>query len=92
MRPRDPCEVIVYDALKSAGFNFTTERQNPSQRLDFQIPSMNLLIEVKQFHTPRIAHQLEGYENVILIQGKHAAKMFSELINRHVGDAADVRL
>jgi len=81
VRPKDPCEAIVYDALVSAGLEFTTEMQNREQRLDFYIQSLDLMIEVKQFHTPRIARQLEDHENVILIQGKHAARMFSKLVN-----------
>ena len=76
----DPVETIVSEALTSRGIRFTTERTNAGQRLDFYLPDFDLLIECKQFSSGRTAAQIEGLQNVILIQGLPAARAFAELV------------
>lgn len=77
----DPVERIIADALTARGIRFEYEVVRPNgRRIDFYLPAYDLFIEVKQFSTPRTAQQIEGMENVIVIQGKHAAQQFARLI------------
>jgi hypothetical protein len=74
---RDPIEAIVEDALRDADISYT---QTHPTRLDFHLPDHDLFIEVKQFHSPRIADQMSRAPNVIAIQGRMAAEFFAALI------------
>lgn len=79
----DPIERIVATALRDSGISFIHEMDDPlglTQRLDFYVPSLDLHIEVKQFHTPRVERQLSRVTNVILIQGRKAAEAFALMI------------
>lgn len=78
----DPVEKIVQEALEQRRLVFTDERNPDNKNLDFYIPSMNLHIEVKQFHSPRIAEQMSRVPNIIAIQGIQAALAFKELLAR----------
>lgn len=73
----DPVEAIVARALDDAGISYTRPDGTP----DFKITAFNLEIEVKQFYSERVIRQLEGKENIILIQGKPAASYFYRLLN-----------
>lgn len=79
----DPIEAIVASALTSAGVAFERDGANTSRPpLDFYLPDFDLYIEVKQFHSDRIAGQMAKAENVIAIQGRAAALAFARMINR----------
>ena len=75
----DPMEAIVAQALTAAGVGFPRGLggENPSG-LDFRL-SDGVEIEVKRFHTPRIADQMARAENVIAIQGKAAVEHYAAL-------------
>lgn len=79
----DPMEKIIQAALESADIAYTTDvgGGNPVG-LDFYLPDHDLHIEVKQFHTPRIAEQMARAPNVIAVQGVVAAKWIAALIDR----------
>jgi hypothetical protein len=77
----DPVEQIIRDALTERDIGFD---RHDSVGLDFYIPDWDLHIECKQFHSPRSIEQCAKASNVILIQGKRAAKIFAYLLK---GDA-----
>lgn len=76
----DPIEIIVAAALDAAGVRYVTGDQPGGVGLDFYLPDLNLHIEVKQFHSPRIAEQMSRAGNVIAIQGEAAARWFAAQI------------
>ena len=83
----DPMERMIASSLKQAGIAFISEVQdgNPSG-LDFRLGN-GIEIEVKRFHSPRIADQMSRADNVIAIQGELAVKFFAELLRAHrIGD------
>lgn len=74
----DPIEKIVADALTRAGLQFITDEGGAnSTGLDFYLTGHDIHIEVKQFHSPRIAEQMARAPNVIAIQGRAAAEWFA---------------
>lgn len=75
---KDPVEALVAQALTDAGIGFVSDVNNPS-RLDFRLEN-GIEIEVKRFHSPRIAEQMARAENVIAIQGMEAAQFFADLL------------
>lgn len=76
----DPAECIIADGLNDAGISFVHETQNKDQKLDFFLPDFGVFIEVKQFSTPRTADQIKDREDVIVVQGKHAARQFVQML------------
>lgn len=76
----DFLEEKIGKSLDNAGIPFVHESENKEQELDFYIPHLNVYIEVKQYHAPRISQQLERQENVIVLQGKRAVDVFCTLI------------
>lgn len=76
----DPMEKLIADALDSVGASYTTDLGggNPSG-LDFRLAS-GVEIEVKRFHSPRIADQTSRAENVIVAQGEQAVRFLAFLI------------
>lgn len=82
MRPTDPMERLIYDALVDADMDFTTDYGggNPSG-LDFRLAN-GVEIEVKQYHSPRISDQMSRADNVIVAQGRKACEMLAEMIRR----------
>lgn len=81
----DPVEDIVAQALERAGIRFRHEEPHPhpdsNKRLDFYLPELDLFIEVKAFSSDRTAHQIRGLENVIVVQGEDAARVFARWID-----------
>ncbi|QIG72338.1 hypothetical protein EVB96_142 [Rhizobium phage RHph_TM3_3_6] len=78
----DPIEKIIMDGLDKANIKYIHDSNNPKHhRLDFYLPTIGIFIEVKQFHSMRIAEQMARVDNVIVIQGRHAAEMFVKMIN-----------
>jgi hypothetical protein len=75
-------EKMIADALDASGFSYVTDHggSNPSN-LDFKLAN-GIEIEVKRFHTPRIADQMARAENVIVAQGEDAVKFLAALIAR----------
>ncbi|MGO1079713.1 hypothetical protein [Inquilinus sp. CA228] len=78
----DPMETIIAAALDAAGIAYKHDRVDAkaSQGLDFYLPEMDLYIEVKQFHSDRIAEQMSRAPNVIAIQGIGAAVAFARML------------
>lgn len=81
LRRVDPVERIVEAALIKKGLPYVTENDPRARRLDFYLPDLDLHIEVKQFHTPRVAEQMARSANIIVIQGMGAAKAFDLMLN-----------
>lgn len=79
-RVRDPIEGIVADALDARGFEYICDGEGDTRALDFYLPLLDLYIEVKQFHTDRVAEQMSRVSNVIVIQGAGAALAFADWI------------
>jgi transcriptional regulator with XRE-family HTH domain len=78
---RDPMERLIEDALLDAGVSFTREGQPGHQHaLDFYLPDSDVFIEVKRFHSDRIAAQTARVPNVIVAQGKPAVEALAALI------------
>lgn len=71
-------ELEIEQALIDAGIKFKCE-----QRLDFFLPDFNVYVEVKKFHSDRSASQLASQDNVILVQGRLAVKLFCSLLKRN---------
>lgn len=80
----DPMERIIADALDDAGISYTTDigGANPSN-LDFRLAN-GIEIEVKRFHTPRIAEQMARADNVIAVQGEDAIRWVARIIRAGV--------
>lgn len=79
----DPIERIIEGALAKAKVRFVREGVDPTlPPLDFYLPDHGLFIEVKQFHSDRIAAQMKQADNVIAIQGRGAALAFADMISR----------
>ena len=76
----DPMEKIVRDALAWSPLIFVEEPHPDAKGLDFYLPTLDIHIEVKQFHTDRIAEQMSRAPNVIAIQGLPAAKFFAQML------------
>ena len=76
----DPVERTVAGAFIAAGVKFIHESEDKGQKFDFFLPGYGLYIECKQFSTPRTSDQIKDREDVIVIQGKHAAHQFSCLL------------
>jgi hypothetical protein len=90
----DPMEQLVTDALDKAGIEYSTEGEESNVGLDFYIPDCDLHIEVKQFHSNRIARQMARAENVIAVQGEASVRWLCALIAKpaRVAEAARSRI
>lgn len=79
----DPMERLIADALDGAGVSYETDSGggNPLG-LDFFVPAWDLHIEVKRFHSARVAEQMSRAPNVIVAQGEVAVRRLAELIGR----------
>lgn len=77
----DPMERIIEAALIDAGIVYTIESdsRNP-HKLDFDLPVLGIAIEVKRFHSPRIADQMARAPNVIVAQGEAAVLALAAMI------------
>jgi len=79
-KPLDPVEQTIADALESIPYTVEGDEEHPPGNLDFYVPSWGVFIEVKRFHSPRIADQMNRQENVIAVQGLSTAIVFASLI------------
>ena len=82
-----PTEKLIAQALTDAGIAFTREDRNAGRparaddvTMDFHLVDFDIYVEVKQFHTPRIARQMAQAPNVIAVQGQQAVEFFASLI------------
>lgn len=73
----DPVEKIVRDALQETYTNFVEDPDPRALGLDFFLIDAGIFVEVKQFHSERIAGQMARAPNVIAIQGVVAAEFFA---------------
>jgi hypothetical protein len=48
--------------------------------LDFYLPDFDVYVEIKQFHSNRIAEQMSRRDNVIAIQGRKAMDCFEKMM------------
>jgi hypothetical protein len=78
----DPIELIVSIGLDRAHIEYVHESEgDPRNRdLDFYLPSLDLHLEVKQYHSDWIAKQMARVNNIIAIQGRAAAHAFVDMI------------
>lgn len=77
----DPLEERIALALDRAGIQYRTgEGGHVSCALDFELPTLGVYIEVKRFHTDRIAAQMARVDNVIAVQGERAVHIFAQMI------------
>lgn len=78
----DPMERAIAKALDEACLPYTMdgERGHPEGNLDFWVPALDCFIEVKQFHTDRIADQMSRQPNIIAVQGENAVHAFCRLL------------
>lgn len=77
----DPMEAQIADALRAIGIEFGRDRDCSSPaNLDFYVPSLDVHIEVKRMHTPRVSEQMGRVENVIVAQGPLAVAWLARLI------------
>jgi hypothetical protein len=79
-RVSDPIERIIADALDARGLEYICDGEGDTNGLDFFLCDFGVHIEVKQFHTDRVAEQMRRVHNVIVIQGETAALAFAGLI------------
>lgn len=71
-------EKIIADALASANIQYVFNKA--PEQLDFYLPDFDVFIEVKTFHSGRIAEQMSRAPNVIAVQGVVAAKFLAQAI------------
>lgn len=77
----DPVEIVIAEGLERAGIEYERKSENRFPHLDFYLPRLNIYIEVKQFHTDRIADQMSRVPDIIAIQGMKAAVIFVKMIS-----------
>lgn len=70
-------EAMLASALAEASIQFTAPHN-----LDFHLPDHDVFIEVKQFHSDRIAEQMSRAPNVIAVQGRAAVEWLCEQIRK----------
>lgn len=78
--------------LRAAGIAFTLPERDVSDptTLDFHLTDLDLYIEVKQFHTPRVSDQLAKVperKTAIVLQGPNSVHDFARLC-RLIGTTA----
>lgn len=76
-------ERIIERHLIAAETRYETEMENEA-RLDFYLPDHGLYIEVKQFHSDRIADQMKRAPNVIAAQGRPAVKALGRALELYL--------
>lgn len=87
MEIKDPMERRIAEALTANGTLFTAGPPKGAPpdsplRLDFHLPEHGLYIEVKAFHSDRIARQMALAPNVIAVQGEGAVDWLCHLLTR----------
>lgn len=85
MTKSDPMEGMIRDALNASRLSFKEGDSNEA-RLDFYVEPWDIYIEVKQFHSERIAGQMSRVSNVIVAQGEEAVERLAMLIRDSYGE------
>lgn len=86
-RTNDPMERLVEHALRRAGIRYEVDRDGAvPANLDFYLPDHDVYLEVKRFHSDRIAEQMSRAANVIAVQGETAIRFFCERIAASAAD------
>lgn len=76
-------ERLIEEALIDAGVPFAMEGDKGERLpMDFYLPELDIHIEVKRFHSPRVAEQMARVENVIAAQGEAGVRALAGAI-RH---------
>lgn len=57
------------------------DQSKGSSGLDFFLPDYDVYVEVKRFHSPRIAEQMARRPNVVAIQGDGAMDAFAKILS-----------
>jgi hypothetical protein len=72
----------MIQAFRTAGIRFLQPQDTHEgpNTLDFHLPDHNLYIEVKQFHSDRIARQMALQPNVIVAQGALAVEALALMV------------
>lgn len=84
----DPMERIIEHALIDAGIRYVADWNGADTKgLDFWLPDHDVYIEVKRFHTDRIAAQMQRATNVIALQGEAAIRLFADMLRPGFTDA-----
>jgi hypothetical protein len=84
MKTECSLEQRIEDALVRARIRFVREcnDREMTRRLDFFLPDFDIFIEVKRFHSDRIAEQMAHAENVIAVQGQKSTNFLIGLLRR----------
>lgn len=75
--------MLIEAALLEAGIRFIADTGagvGNASRLDFSLPDYGIEIEVKRFHSLRIAEQMSRAPNVIAAQGEVAVRFLADAI------------
>ncbi len=81
----DPLEIAIERALQAAGVRYYVDGDGPNKwGLDFYLPDLDVYIEVKRFHSERIAGQTARAPNVIVVQGEKSVMWLAACI-AHTG-------
>jgi hypothetical protein len=78
----DPMEAVLERGFEAAGIAYRRGDDGP-RRLDFYLPTLDIYVEVKRFHTPRIAEQMSRVPDIIVIQGMKAAVTFVKMLGAY---------
>lgn len=88
LRTTDPMERLIEAALIDARLRYVTDHGGGMpENLDFYLPDYDVFIEVKRFHSDRIAEQMSRAPNVIAVQGDVSARFVAAMI-RALGAAS----
>lgn len=79
----DHLEKKVGETLQDCGIEFTHDSEVPYKQLDFNLTNSNIHIEIKQYHSDRIAKQMGQFNNVIALQGAKSVQFFCDLLSRN---------
>jgi hypothetical protein len=85
MPTHDPLEEQFEALLRDRRIAFTRPERDAADptTLDFLLPALRIYVEVKQFHTPRLANQLANVPadfTVITLTGRDAVASFEALM------------
>ena len=81
----DPMEERTERWLTSNGIRYRRDDLSVSgTQLDFYLIDFDVYIEVKRFHTDRIAKQMARAKNVIAVQGMESLAFLEHLVNWRV--------
>lgn len=76
-----PMDRLIEQALIDAGIPYEVECA-ATRYMDFRLPDLDVYIEVKSGHSPRIAEQMARADNVIAVQGEAACRLMADMIRR----------